>query len=121
MTSIWNCCGEGAHCQFSRCGLAVLPDPLRDDLDFLVTGGAWDVERAQDEGLALDQGGGAFEGGLANDGILGADAGFFFGEGGLFYLCTQSDAVEKAIDRSYYVEAYVEILDPGAWGGIVGP
>src|ERR1700761_3767858 len=78
--------------------------------------GAGDVEGAEDERLAGDEGGGAVKCGLAEDGVLRADAGLFVGHAGLCDFAPEMDAVDIAVERGLDLQPYVHVLDVSVWG-----
>ncbi len=78
--------------------------------------GAGDVEGAEDERLAGDEGGGRVECGLAEDGVLRADTGFLIGHAGLRDAASETEAVGISVGRGFDLEAYVLVLNIGVLG-----
>jgi len=107
---------------FFVCWSGWLHDGFGEDFYLLRAGGAGDGDGAKKKGLAWGEDGGFLKDGLADDGVLCAEAGWLVGGAGLFVLGVQADGVGRAFDGGLDVQADIHVLDlkafVGRWGGV---
>ena len=96
-------------------------DGFEEDFDVEVAGAAGNVEGAEGEGFTEGEGGGAFDGVLADNRILtskGRD--LFGGDAGLLNFGAEIEAIGGLIEGGLDVEANVDVADLGLRAGGAG-